>query len=105
MGILALRAAEPVGWCACGPRYIAATTPRSKIMRNRARVEDEIVWLLPCLFVRAGRRGQGVTHALVRGAVELARREGACAIEGWPLAGSERRSDDPLSVGSRYLKN
>lgn len=47
-----------------------------------------------CLFVRAGRRGQGVTHALVRAAVELACREGASAIEGWPLAGSERRSDD-----------
>ena len=96
MGILASRAAEPVGWCACGPRsrYVAATSPRSKIMRNRARDEDEIVWLLPCLFVRAGRRGQGVTHVLVRAAVELACREGASAIEGWPLAGSEWRSDD-----------
>lgn len=96
MGILASQAAEPVGWCACGPRsrYVAATTPRSKVMRNRARDEDEIVWLLPCLFVRAGRRGQGVSHALVRAAVELARREGASTIEGWPLAGSERRSGD-----------
>ena len=96
MGILASQAAEPVGWCACGPRsrYNAATSPRSKIMRNRARDEDEIVWLLPCLFVRAGRRGQGITHALVRAAVELARREGASAIEGWPLAGSEQRSDN-----------
>ena len=35
-----------------------------------------------------------MTHALVSAAVELARREGAIAIEGWPLAGSERRSDD-----------
>jgi GNAT superfamily N-acetyltransferase len=63
-------------------------------MRNRAQAEDEIVWLLPCLFVRAGHRGRGVTHALVRAAVQLARREGAFAIEGWPLAGSEGRSDD-----------
>jgi GNAT superfamily N-acetyltransferase len=96
MGILASQAAEPVGWCACGPRsrYVAATTPRSKIMQNRARDEDEIVWLLPCLFVRDGHRGQGVTHALVRAAVGLARREGAFAIEGWPLTGSERRSGD-----------
>ncbi len=47
MGILASRAAEPVGWCACGPRsrYVAATSSRSKITRNRARDEDEIVWL------------------------------------------------------------
>jgi GNAT superfamily N-acetyltransferase len=81
---------------ACGPRsrYAAATNPRNKIMRNRVGAEDETVWLLPCLFVRVGRRGQGVTHALVRAAVELARREGASAIEGWPLAGSEGHSAD-----------
>ena len=96
MGILASQAGEPVGWCACGPRsrYVAATSPRNKIMQNRARDEDEIVWLLPCLFVRADRRGQGVTHALIRAAVELARSEGASAIEAWPLAESERRSGD-----------
>ncbi len=96
MGILASQAGEPVGWCACGPRsrYVAATSPRNKIMQNRARDEDDIVWLLPCLFVRAGRRGQGVTHALIRAAVELARSEGASAIEAWPLAESERRSGD-----------
>jgi hypothetical protein len=96
MGILASRAAEPVGWCACGPRsrYVAATSPRSKIMRNRARDEDEIVWLLPCPL-RPGRapRPRGNPRARACG-VELACREGASAIEGWPLAGSERRSDD-----------
>jgi GNAT superfamily N-acetyltransferase len=92
MGILASQAGEPVGWCACGPRsrYAAAISPRNKIMRNRVRAEDETVWLLPCLFVQAGRRGQGITRTLVLAAVELARREGAAAIEGWPLAGSER---------------
>ena len=71
-------------------------------MRNRTRDEDEIVWLLPCLFVRAGRRGQGVTHALVRAAVELAGREGASAIEGWPDPSGAQTM--PLSVGSRCSK-
>lgn len=96
MGILATRAGQPVGWCACGPRsrYTVATSPSNKIMRSRAPVEDEVVWLLPCIFVQVGYRGQGVTHALVRAAVELARREGACAIEGWPLARAESRSAD-----------
>jgi GNAT superfamily N-acetyltransferase len=96
MGILASLAGEPVGWCACGPRsrYAAATGGRSKIMAHRARSDDESVWLLPCLFVRAGHRGQGITYALVRAAAELARREGASAIEGWPVAGSDRQSAD-----------
>ena len=40
-------------------------------------------------------RGQGVTHALIRAAVDLARHQGALAIEGWP-AGSDRRLADGL---------
>jgi GNAT superfamily N-acetyltransferase len=96
MGILASVAGEPVGWCACGPRsrYAVAISGRSKIIASRARAEDESVWLLPCLFVRVGCRGQGISHTLVRAAVELARSEGASAIEGWPLAGSEQRPAD-----------
>lgn len=96
MGVLASAAGVPVGWGACGPRsrYSAATSPSSTLMPRRAPAEDETVWLLPCLFVRAGNRGQGVTHALVGAAVELARRAGAVAIEGWPLASSEGRSAD-----------
>ncbi len=96
MGILASVAGEPVGWCACGPRsrYTVAISGRSKILAGRERVEDESVWLLPCLFVRTEHRGRGVTYALVLAAVELARREGAVAIEGWPLAESNRESDD-----------
>lgn len=96
MGILAAVAGEPVGWCACGPRsrYAAASSGVAQIMEGRTRTEDESVWLLPCLFVRVGHRGTGVTYALVRAAVDLARREGAVAIEGWPLTGSDRRSAD-----------
>lgn len=104
MGVLASDAGKAIGWCACGPRsrYIAATSPRSEIMRNRAPAEDETVWLLPCVFVRAGHRGQGVSHALVSAAVALARREGAAAIEGWPLADTVQRSADAF-VGREQM--
>ena len=96
MGILASVADKPVGWCACGPRsrYVPATSPRNPVLAGRPRDEDESVWLLPCLFVRDGHRGQGVTYALILAAVDLARREGAVAIEGWPVAGSDRTSAD-----------
>jgi hypothetical protein len=96
MGILASVSGEPVGWCACGPRsrYAVAIGGRSSILHDRVRAEDESVWLMPCLFVGVGHRAQGVTYTLVRAAVELARREGASAIEGWPVAGSDRRSAD-----------
>jgi GNAT superfamily N-acetyltransferase len=96
MGVLASIAGDPIGWCACGPRsrYTASTDPANPLMRQRSSAEDETVWLLPCLLVDGGHRGQGVTGALVRAAVELARQEGAAALEGWPLAASQGRSGD-----------
>ena len=96
MGILASMSGEPVGWYACGARsrYAVADGGRSSLLQGLERKEDEAAWLLPCLFVRAENRGQGVTYGLIRAAVELARQEGAWAIEGWPTAGSDRRPSD-----------
>lgn len=90
MGVLALLAGEPVGWCACGPRsrYTAAINGRSQLLRSRPREEDDLVWLIACLFVDARHRGRGIPHALIAPAVELARREGAIAVEGWPNTSS-----------------
>lgn len=95
MGILASSSGEPVGWCACGPRsrYAVADTGRSKILRDRNRHEDSGVWLVACMFVRADYRARGVAHALVRAAIDLARGQGALAIEGWPATGSGRNAD------------
>lgn len=90
MGVLASVAGEPVGWAACGPRSRYAGSPRSVLIRGRAQAENDTVWFIPCLFVSPGQRGHGVTYELVRAAVELARHEGAAAVEAWPRAGSAR---------------
>lgn len=67
---------------------------RSSLLQGLDRKEDEAVWLLACLFVRAENRSQGVTYVLIRSAVELVRQQGAWAVEGWPTAGSDRRPSD-----------
>lgn len=90
MGVLASVAGEPVGWAACGPRSRYAGSPRSELIRRRDRTEDDTVWFVPCLFVAPEHRGHGVTYALASAAVELARHEGAVAVEGWPRSGSGR---------------
>ena len=74
-------------------------------MGGRDRTEDESVWLLPCLFVRVDHRGKGVTYALVRAAVDLARREGASAIEGWPIAVSDRQAADAFLGREKVFEN
>jgi GNAT superfamily N-acetyltransferase len=96
MGVLASVSAEPVGWCACGPRsrYVGPGTTGGSALRDRDRHEDDVVWLVPCFFVRPDHRSRGVIHALLRSAVEVATRHGAIAIEGWPAPGSDPRLGD-----------
>lgn len=91
VGLLAYRDVEPVGWCAVGPRSRFARAIRTPTLRSR-RGDDDRVWLVPCFFVHPDHRQAGVAGALLEAAVDLARRSGADAIEGFPLAGPKRRS-------------
>lgn len=80
-GVLAYDGETPVGWAAVAPR--AATS----FARNRKipHVDDLPVWSLWCIRVRPGHRGQGVSHALIAGAVDFARANGAPVVEAYPL--------------------
>lgn len=93
MGIIAWMAGQPIGWCACGPRsrYVTQSGP-SRLLRDRESDEDDAVWLMPCIFVHAESRGQGISQALMRSAVDLACQAGALAIEGWPTTESDPTS-------------
>ena len=90
MGVLALLDDVPVGWGACGPRsrYNAAIDGRSRLLRARPREDDDRVWLIACLFVAADHRRRGLTSSLIAAAVAVARREGALAVEAWPVSSS-----------------
>jgi GNAT superfamily N-acetyltransferase len=90
---------EPAGWCAAGPRSRYGRMLRAPVLRDRDPAEDDSVWLVPCFFVRRTARRTGVTRALLDAAVGLARRHGASAIEGFPLAGDQRRSTGDAFVG------
>jgi GNAT superfamily N-acetyltransferase len=50
---------------------------------------DPTVWAVTCLVTRTGFRRRGVSLALARAAVELAREREARAIEAYPMIGIE----------------
>jgi GNAT superfamily N-acetyltransferase len=97
LGLLAYADDKPVGWCAVGPRERYSSVTRSRLMTHRDPSEDAIVWFVPCFFVRTGSRRAGITEPLLLAAVEQARRHGAKAVEGFPLAGEGPHKSD------RYL--
>ena len=107
-GLVAYLGGEPVGWCAVEPRTAYPSLLRVYRIPWLGRDEDKSdagVWAVTCVFARAGFRGRGVAHALVRAAVGFARRRGARALEGYPMATKpgQRIPWDEIHVGSRNL--
>ena len=65
-------------------------------IRKIPHVDDLDVWSVWCIRVRPGHRGKGISHALLAGAVDFAREQGAPADRGLSRRqqGREGRPDD-----------
>lgn len=99
-GVLAYDGDEVVGWAAVAPR--SETT----FARNRKipHVDDLDVWSVWCIRVRPGHRKRGISHHLLRGAIELARENDAPAIEGYPVDNKGEKVNSTMAyVGTRAL--
>lgn len=83
LGLLAYADGKPVGWCAVEPRENYVVLENSRVL---ARVDEQPVWSVVCLFVARPYRRRGVTTELVRAAVQHARKHGARIVEGYPVA-------------------
>jgi GNAT superfamily N-acetyltransferase len=81
-GLLAFDGDLPVGWCQLTPR--SALPWLDKAWRLK-RVDDLPVWSLSCFYIRIGWRRRGVTTALIRAALQVAKQAGAPALEAYPL--------------------
>ncbi|MFC9546041.1 GNAT family N-acetyltransferase [Streptomyces sp. NPDC056956] len=88
-GVLAYAGDEPVGWAAVAPRADTSFARNRKI----PHVDDLPVWSLWCIRVRPGHRKQGISHALIDGAVGFARAHGAPVVEAYPLDNGDARID------------
>ena len=99
-GVLAYDGDEVVGWAAVAPRADTSFARNRKI----PHVDDLAVWSVWCIRVRPGHRGEGISHHLLRGAVEFARERGAPAIEGYPVDNRGEKVDLTMAyVGTRGL--
>jgi GNAT superfamily N-acetyltransferase len=99
-GLIAYRGSEPVGWIAIGPRSDLSAVDRS---RATPAVDELAVWVIPCITVRRGHRGQGIAVAMIRAAVEHAAKLGAPGVEAYPRAANKRLHDDLVFFGNEAM--
>ncbi len=94
-GILAYRDDRPVGWCSVGPRESFCGLNVSDLL---AKVDDQPVWSVACLFIAKRHRRQGLCEALLRAAVDYAAQCGAQIVEGYPIKPRETDLKVPAAV-------
>ena len=100
-GVVTYRDGVPVGWCSIGPRAENPKLSASKLIRP---LDDMPVWSIICVVVRGGHRRQGVTAALLEGAVAWASSQGAPAVEAYPVDPAGERMDLTMAfVGTRAM--
>ena len=104
-GLLAYAGVDPAGWCALESRAAYPGLVRSSQVPWAGRSEDRAdptVWAVTCLFTRAGFRRRGLSRALVEASVQHARRNGARALEAYPITTRDVISEE-LHVGLEHV--
>ncbi len=99
-GLLAYENGKAVGWVSIAPREEYLRLQRSPVMKP---VDDQPVWSIVCFFVDSHARGQGITEALLKGAIDYARSKGARLIEGYPVDKLERSHPDFMWFGAKSI--
>ncbi len=99
-GLIGYRDGVPVGWVSVGPRKEFLKLERSPVMKP---VDELPVWSIICFVVPAAYRSQGVAAALLDGAVEFSRSNGALAVEGYPIDKPKRSNDEFMWFGAKSM--
>jgi GNAT superfamily N-acetyltransferase len=81
-GLLAFAGDLPVGWCQVTPRSDLPWLDHSWRLK---RIDDLPVWSISCFYIRIGYRKRGVTSALIKAALQVARQASAPVLEAYPL--------------------
>jgi len=80
-GILGLYEGQAIAWCAFAPREDFIKLEKSRVHR---RIDDTMVWSIPCFFIDKNFRRHGVSVELLKGVIRYAEENGIEIIEAYP---------------------
>lgn len=66
-------------------------------------VDDRPAWSIVCFVVPSEHRGQGVARALLAGAIEYAREQGATLLEAYPVDRPDKSSAEAMWFGAKSM--
>jgi GNAT superfamily N-acetyltransferase len=93
-GVLGFYEGEAIAWCAFAPREDYIKLENSRVHK---RIDNKVVWSIPCFFIRKSFRMQGVSIALLKGVIEYARVTGINIIEAYPTIPTSGKLPDSFA--------
>ena len=80
-GILAYFNEEPIGWCAVASRENYIRLEKSRVLKP---IDDQVVWSIPCFFIKKEFRRKGLSTEILKAATEYCKSKGVKIVEGYP---------------------
>ena len=93
-GILGSYDGQAIAWCAFAPREDFMKLEKSRVHK---RIDDKMVWSIPCFFIDKYFRKQGVSVALLKGVIHYARQNGIKIIEAYPTIPTQKILPDSFA--------
>jgi len=93
-GIMGIYEGQAIAWCAFAPREDFMKLEKSRVHK---RIDDEMVWSIPCFFIAKDFRRNGVSVALLQGVIGYARENGIKIIEAYPTIPTQEKLPDSFA--------
>jgi GNAT superfamily N-acetyltransferase len=90
-GLVAVDDDHPVGWISVSPRQCFRRLEQSTVARPEPGHDPSGTWSVVCFYISRAARGRGLATTMLHGATAYAARNGATAVEGYPIDTTDRR--------------
>jgi GNAT superfamily N-acetyltransferase len=93
-GVLAIYDGQAIGWCAFAPREDHLKLENSRVHK---RIDDTPVWSITCFFIDKNFCRMGVSVAMLKGVIEVARKQNIKVIEAYPTIPTQEKLPDSFA--------
>jgi len=93
-GILGLYEGQAIAWCAFSPREDFIKLEKSRVHK---RIDDTMVWSIPCFFIDKNFRRHGVSVELLKGVIRYAEENGIEIMEAYPAIPTQAKLPDSFA--------
>jgi GNAT superfamily N-acetyltransferase len=93
-GLIGFYEGQPIAWCAFAPREDFVKLENSRVHK---RIDNNLVWSIPCFFIDKNFRRQGISVEILKGAVKYAKTSGIKIIEAYPTIPTQEKIPDAFA--------